>query len=187
VLELPVPDPPLSDGTIRLRRWRTEDVPAVVAACEDPSIARFSPVIPYPFTEADARSWLQTQEPARIAGESLDLAVTSAASDEILGAIGLGDLRLTLRVACVGYWLAPQARGHGHMTAAVRLLASWAFDALGLARLELTTDPENVASQRVAQRCGFRREGELRSHMFVLHSGERRDSLVYGLLPGELT
>lgn len=39
---------------------------------------------------------------------------------------------------------------------------------------------------RVAERCGFRYEGRLRSHMLVRHSGERRDSLIYGLLPGEL-
>jgi len=69
---------------------------------------------------------------------------------------------------------------------AVRLLAAWAFDDLHLARLQLTTDPENRASQRVAERCGFRREGHLRSHMLVLHTGQRRDSFVYGLLPGEL-
>jgi RimJ/RimL family protein N-acetyltransferase len=59
-----------------------------------------------------------------------------------------------------------------------------AFVELGLARLELTCGPENVASQRVAERCGFTREGLLRSH--VPFKGARRDSVIYGLLPGEL-
>jgi len=54
------------------------------------------------------------------------------------------------------------------------------------ARLTLLTDPANTPSQRVAERCGFQREGQMRSHMVIRQSGERRDALVYGLLPGEL-
>ncbi len=67
---------------------------------------------------------------------------------------------------------------------AVRLLARWAFAELGLARLELTCGPDNEASQHVAERCGFSREGLLRSH--VPFKGARRDSVIYSLLPGEL-
>jgi hypothetical protein len=55
--------------------------------------------------------------------------------------------------------------------------------AIGLGNI--TTDPENIASQRVAERCGFRYEGRLRSHLRIRHSGERRDSLLYSLLPGD--
>lgn len=60
----------------------------------------------------------------------------------------------------------------------------WALAELGLARLELTCGPGNEASQRVAERCGFVREGLLRSH--VPFKGARRDSMIYSLLPGEL-
>lgn len=52
-------------------------------------------------------------------------------------------------------------------------------------RLELMTDPDNRASQRVAEKAGFQREGVLRSHL--LHrDGRRRDSVMFSLLPGEL-
>lgn len=72
------------------------------------------------------------------------------------------------------------------MSTALRLFAGWAFDSLDFARLQLSTDPLNVASQRVAERCGFQREGYLRSNLMIFHSGERRDTILYGLLPGEL-
>ena len=78
----------------------------------------------------------------------------------------------------------PEARRRGIATRAVRLLARWAFDELAIARLELTCGPDNEASQRVAARCGFVREGVLRSHMPF--KGGRRDTVLHGLLPGEL-
>jgi RimJ/RimL family protein N-acetyltransferase len=184
--ELPFPDPQLEADSVRLRAWSQADVPAIVAACQDPSIARWSPVIPFPYGAGDAAAWLAGQEPARLAGEALDLAVVAAETGSVLGSVGINGASPMLRNAAIGYWLAPDARGHGYMTTAVRLLTAWAFERLGLARLELTTDPENGPSQRVAERGGFRREGYMRSHMRILHSGERRDSLLYGLLPEDL-
>ena len=185
--ELPFPDPPLADGEVLLRRWTLDDLEFVVQACQDPSVSRYSPVIPFPYAEADAVAWFVGQEPTRLAGDALDLAIVLRASGQPLGAIGIGEIDLRLRSASIGYWLAAEARGHGYVSSAVRALARWAFETLGLARLQLTTDPANLASQRVAERCGFLKEGQLRSHMLVLHSRERRDSLVYGLLPGELS
>lgn len=186
MVELSFPDPPLTDGVVTLRAWRGADLMFVVDACQDPELSRYSPVIPFPYTEADALGWFESQEPERLAGHAIDFAVAHATSGQSLGAIGLNEVSELLRSAETGYWLAREARGEGYITRAVRLLARWAFESLGLARLQLTTDPENIASQHVAERCGFRREGQLRSHMLIRHSGQRRDSLVYGLLPGEL-
>jgi RimJ/RimL family protein N-acetyltransferase len=85
----------------------------------------------------------------------------------------------------IGYWVAAGARGRGVCTRALRLLARFGLDELGLVRLELITDPDNVASQRVAEKVGFRREGVLRAHL--RHpDGRIRDSVMFSLLPGEL-
>jgi RimJ/RimL family protein N-acetyltransferase len=67
----------------------------------------------------------------------------------------------------------------------VRLVARWAFDVLGVQRLELTTAPENVASQRVAERVGFTREGVLRGLVATKNDG-RRDNVLFSLLPPDL-
>lgn len=161
-------------------------MPAIVAACSDPLVSRFIPTIPSPYTEVDARSWLEAQEPNRLAGHSLEMAIADAGTDAVLGAIGTGFNSSALS-AYVGYWLAPEARGHGHATIALRLLCNWLFETFDLGRIALTTDPENLASQRVAQRCGFQQEGLLRSHLRRVDTGERRDSLAWSLLPGELS
>ncbi|MGH2910228.1 MAG: GNAT family N-acetyltransferase [Solirubrobacteraceae bacterium] len=184
---LSYPDPALSDGVVVLRPWADADLGFIVAACQDPEISRYSPVIPSPYTEADALQWLELMDSIRLADDGFDLAITRVADGGPLGAIGIGRLDRMLATATTGYWLAREARGQGYVSRALRLLARWMFEELGLARIELTTDPENLGSQRVAERCGFTREGRLRSHMLIRHSGQRRDSLIYGLLPGELT
>jgi RimJ/RimL family protein N-acetyltransferase len=182
--ELRFPVPPLAGDVVLLRPWREADVPGMVAAFGDPVMQRFS-WRTTPYTETDARDWLAEQEQARVRGEELNFALAGPHDpDLVLGAVSLQEVRLDQGCAAVGYWLAPEARGQGAAAQAVRLLARWAFAGLGLARLELTCGPDNEASQHVAERCGFSREGLLRSH--VPFQGARRDSVIYSLLPGEL-
>jgi RimJ/RimL family protein N-acetyltransferase len=181
-----MPDPPLAGDGVALQAWSERDIPWVVAACRDPVFERFTAAIPSPYGEADARAWLAGMEPARRAGRSLELAIVDAASTEPLGAVALSNVELRHRRAGMGYWLAPHARRRGAATAAVRLLGGWAIDVLRLERLELMIHPDNVASQRVAERCGFTREGLLRSYLRKRGSDERRDAAVYGLLAPEL-
>src|SRR6476619_3999237 len=86
------------------------------------------------------------------------------AADAHAEPLGLISLRIAERdpgLAAVGYWLRPDARGRGAATIALQLIARWAFNEVGVQRLELTTAPENVASQRVAEGAGFTREGIL--------------------------
>ena len=135
------------------------------------------PNIPRPYTHDDALAFV---------GDALGLRPYQFAITEqgkVVGSIGL---RLGKHEAGhIGYWCAPEARGRGTTTRALRRLCRYALDELGLERLDLMTDIENVASQRVAEKVGFQREGVLRSH--VRHpNGYRRDSVLFSLLPGEL-
>jgi RimJ/RimL family protein N-acetyltransferase len=182
--ELSFPVPPLADDVVLLRPWGEADVPGIVRAFGDPVMQRFS-WRAASYAEADARDFVAEQEEARLRGAGLNLALGGPRDrGVVLGSVALQDVRLDQGCAAVGYWLAPEGRGRGVATRAVRLLARWAFAELGLARLELTCGPDNAASQRVAGRCGFSREGLLRSH--VPFKGGRRDSVIYSLLPGEL-
>ena len=84
----------------------------------------------------------------------------------------------------IGYWLVPRARGRGIGSLAVGLLARWAVNEAGLARVEAYVVPDNIASQRVLEKAGFRREGLLRS--YLSYEGRRFDALLYSLLPSDL-
>ena len=158
----------LEDGDVALRPLAEEDVPEVVAACQDPEIPRWT-VVPSPYTEDDAREFL-----ARAPDVS---AIVDAESGEFLGTIGWRWVDGNVQI---GYWVKREARGRGVATQALRLLARWAFAELGAARIQLLTEPENRASQRVAEKAGFRREALLRS--FIDLKGRRRDAYMYALL-----
>ena len=168
----------LRDGDLELRAWSEADVPALVDACNDPEIHRWIPVIPQPYTEADALAFVRGE--LSTAPEH-SFAITQGG--EVVGAIGMTVNQS--RGASIGYWCAAAARNRGVVTRALRLIVRWGLEDLELARLALITDPDNIASQRVAEKVGFRREGVLRSHL--LHpDGRLRDSVMFSLLPGEL-
>jgi RimJ/RimL family protein N-acetyltransferase len=169
----------LRDGELVLREWTEADVPALVAACNDPEIPRWIPVIPSPYTEDDALAFIRGEIPS---SPEHSFAITR--DDVLVGAIGMGVNSHNYR-GHIGYWVAAPARGRGICTRALTMISRWGLEELGLQRLELITDPDNVASQRVAEKVGFRREGILRSHLRH-RDGLRRDSVMFSLLPGEL-
>lgn len=84
----------------------------------------------------------------------------------------------------IGYWVARWARGGGLAAEACSALVSYGFEK-GLYRVELLAAVGNVASQRVAERAGFTREGILR-RAGVLPGGARADMVMYGLVRGDL-
>lgn len=170
-----------ADG-FRLRPWAAEDLEAVTAACQDPEIARWLPVIPSPYTEQDARDFLEQSRLKWDLGEAYGFAIVDE-EGELLGSIAMRMLRFS--TGHIGYWVTPGARGRGVATNALKVLCRWAVDELGLKRLELMTDPRNVGSQRVAEKAGFQREGVLRSSL-EYRDGTRRDSLMFSLLSDEL-
>ncbi len=79
-----------------------------------------------------------------------------------------------------------EARGRGLTGRAVLLVSRWSFDELGCERLQLRADADNVASQRVAEKTGFTREGVLRSVHFNPRQQRRVDFVMFSLLPSEI-
>ncbi len=148
------PDPPLSDGVVALRAVTLDDVPALVRACQDPEIPRWTQV-PSPYTADDARSFVCGLDAAHASGRSLSLAVVEAPAGALLGMAGLPVVDAARRRAEVGYWVAAWARGRGVATRAVRLLAGHAFAVLGLHVLHVLCEPGNGTSQAVARAAGF--------------------------------
>jgi len=147
---------------------------------------RAEPVHPsdaLPYSQSDARTFLEVAGRGWAEGSGAAFVIAHAAGGDGLGTIGLHLFAGDARLAAVGYWLRREARGHGAATIAVRLVSGWAFDELGIKRLNLITVLENLVSQRVAERAGFTREGIPRAWMPTRDG--RRDSVMFSLLPDD--
>lgn len=179
------PDPPLSDGVVTLRPWGEEgDVEAITAACNDRVIAEFLDLIPSPYTEDDARAYLEICREGWDDGTQTNFAITEGA--HALGSVGVRWVEPDQGVAEVGYWVAAEARGRGFCTRAVRLVSRWVLEDCGAERLQLRADELNPASRKVAENAGFTQEGILRSSRYNPRLGRRVDFVMYSLLPDEL-
>jgi RimJ/RimL family protein N-acetyltransferase len=150
-----LPDPPLEDGTISLRAFVMSDARAVADAIQDPEIGRWTS-LELPYSVEHASGWIAGQEEQRRSGASVDFAITDTTSCAFVGAIGLAGFDEDRRIAQIGYWMAREARNKGFATRAVVLVSAWAFDALHLERLWLTTIVGNTPSEKVAAKADFR-------------------------------
>ncbi len=163
---------------MRLAPFGPEHLEPLRKMLRDPDILRFTrvPVPPQPdFPER----WLARYEEGRGDG-SRDAFAAVDDDGSVLGFALAPTIDREGSEAELGYVVAPEARGRGVASAMLRELTAWAF-AQGLQRCELFIDVRNPASERVAQRAGYTREGTLRS---VHHKqGERVDVTVWSRLP----
>ena len=152
--------PTLRDGDLVLRPKRPDDADALTAACQDPEIPRWT-FVPSPYTRADAETFLARSAEEAATGRAANLLAVDAEDDRLLGSFSLMEIDREIGYGEIGYWVAAEARGGGVATRAVRLLADWARDELGLTRIDVLPHKDNLASRRVAEKAGFDDTGEL--------------------------
>jgi RimJ/RimL family protein N-acetyltransferase len=164
-------------GLVLLGEQHLASLQAMLA---DEQILRFSKV-PVPVPDGFERAWLQSYQGGRVDGTREAFAIAGEC-DEFLGIALAPDINSSTRTVELGYLVAPEARGQGVATAALNQLTDWALSVLGALRIELYISVDNAASKRVAQRCGYVREGVLRSRHFK--QDLREDTEIWSRLPG---
>jgi RimJ/RimL family protein N-acetyltransferase len=168
---LQAPDPPLTDGLMRLRPPDERDIDTIDRGINDPDVVRW-----IGRATVSAREVLELNRSRWLDGSGPTFAICEP-DDTCVGHVWLN--RHSGDRWSIGYWLLPEARGQGLATRAVRLVSAWAFRDLELTELSLVTDGKNPRSQRVAERSGFKREGPARSAVDV--EGRPTELLDYRL------
>jgi RimJ/RimL family protein N-acetyltransferase len=164
-----------------LRPFRPEDADAVFRASQDPEIRRWISAIPSPYTREDARRFVEDVAPKERT-DGVGLSVAMEAGGELVGTGGIY-LRGGRLGPEVGYTVAPWARRRGYAAEAAHALAEWGLG-LGAPRVHLYADVGNAASQAVAERAGFRREGVVRACL-EYRDGTRADAVLFGRVTGD--
>jgi len=173
----------LSEGPILLRTFREEDVNALYEAVRE-SIAEVSPWLPWchqNYSIEETREFISSREIASQGGEWYSFGIFENDGGSLLGGVGINFVNRVHQMANLGYWVRTSAAGRGTATMATRLAARFGFEELGLFRLEIVAAVGNVASQRVAEKAGARREGVLRNRLLM--RGESLDAVLYSLVP----
>jgi len=103
----------------------------------------------------------------------------------LVGAITLSNVRRGVaQMASIGYWIGQPYTRRGHTLAAVKAVCRFAFEQLGLHRVEAACIPTNVASAGVLLKAGFEEEGYAKGYLKI--DGDWRDHRLFGLLSPEL-
>lgn len=164
-------------GSVVLRPFTPLDLPLVAELASDPYVPLIGSV-PAVFTEEGGLAYLERQHERLTAGTGWSFAIADRTDDRAVGGAGLWPQGSG--VATAGYSLAPSARGRGYATAALHALTVFAWAQLELDRVELFIEPDNSASLRVAERCGYRRLELRPAHTEI--DGTRRDMVVFAVL-----
>lgn len=163
------PFTPLHGHGLRLCAWDADSGAQAqdwLRAALDPEFGRWNTPLTLVHDLDGARAAMRRRAEQAAQGTSVSYRITDESSGTTLGHLGINVIDHVFRTARVGYWVLPEARGHGVATRALRLGAHWALTDLGLHRLELGHALGHGASCTVAERCGFRYEGTLRGAMF---------------------
>jgi RimJ/RimL family protein N-acetyltransferase len=141
-----------------------EHVAAVEELVKDPDVLRFTRV-PVPPPEGFAERWVRRYVDGLADGSRVGFAIVDDGG-EFLGLALVPTIDREARTVELGYVVAAAARGRGIATEALRKLTDWTFAELDPVRIELLISVGNEVSKRVAARCGYSKEGVLRSTHF---------------------
>jgi len=181
---LPELDSPLTDGQVSLRLASEWDIPDILIAFQDDLELQVRLGLERPPSGAELGRAIERGPQERAAGVRAELTIVEPGSDDCRGRLDVHDIDWGHQRAALGIWVAPQARNRGLARGALALAGGWLFDAAGLQRLELLTDPDNGPMRRAARAAGFLEEGVRRA--YERQRGRRVDLVCLSLLPGDL-
>lgn len=170
----------VSDG-IYLDDFRPSDEAACIQHLQSKEIYDRTLRIPFPYTEADFRAWLEiVEKTTRQQGRNVHWAIREQ-TDFLIGGCGFDSLQIgKSHRAELGYWLAMPYWGRGIMTAVLRRLCDLAIAEFGVTKITAHVFADNLASAKVLQKCGFQQEGYLRMH--YLKDGKYLDAKLFSWL-----
>ena len=174
--------PTLREPRLTLRTLTEADVADVLAVFSDPLVLRYWDG-PLMTTQQVAMQYIERIHYGFRRRELMQWGIADGATGAVIGTCTLTHLSATHQRAEIGFALRQTRWRQGLGTEAVTTALDFAFDGLGLHRIEADVDPRNERSLRLLERLGFRREGHLRERYFM--NGERQDAVMMAVLSDE--
>ncbi len=136
-------------------------------------------------TPEESEEWCRSAYTKFVARTELPLQLFLKDGSTLVGGSGLHDIDWKVRKFEIGYWCRASFEGKGYISEAVQGITRWCFEELNARRIQIRCDANNERSRRVAERCGYRLEGELRHDSLAVDGEELRNTLIFGLIRDE--
>jgi len=168
---------------LRINNLTPGDAPALFRYRSHAEVACFQSWLPNSVDDAHAFIVRNISIPFNQNGSWYQLAVRSAATNELLGDLGVHFLDNDERQVEIGFTVAPPHQRRGVGTLAVTALLDYLFTELNKHRVFASVDPRNKASMALLRKVGMRQEAHFRQSLFW--KGEWVDDVVFGILRSE--
>ncbi|OGQ16937.1 MAG: hypothetical protein A3B70_01490 [Deltaproteobacteria bacterium RIFCSPHIGHO2_02_FULL_40_11] len=166
---------------IYLSEFQNGDEAALVEYLKVKKISYFTLGIPYPYKHKDALWWIKNKKQETKQQKQPVAFAIRQKNGELIGGIGFDGLKIgKSHKAALGYWLAKPYWGQGIMTACAKKLCGHAFKKFKVTKIIATCNPNNIGSERVLIKGGFRQEGYLKKDH--IKNGKYRDSKLFALI-----
>jgi RimJ/RimL family protein N-acetyltransferase len=176
----------LTDESILIRTYRDSDAVLLYESVREsiPEVSKWLPWCHDNYSIEESREFVSARKLASQGDEWYSFAIFDTAGEKFLGGVGINFINRVHQMANLGYWVRTSASGRGVATGATRLAARFGFEQLGLHRIEIVAAVDNVASQRVAEKAGAKREGILRKRLLI--NGTPHDAILFSLVREDL-
>lgn len=176
------PFPILETERFVLRGVLATDVNEIFALRSNPETMKYIPR-PLVTNHEEALAHIKMMDDKIESNEGINWAITSKENDTMLGLIGLYRIKPEHYRAEIGYMVLPEFQRKGIIPEAILCLVNYGFNSLKLHSIEAVIDPQNKASEKVLQKCGFLKEGHFKENEY--YDGKFIDSAIYSLLNNE--
>jgi ribosomal-protein-alanine N-acetyltransferase len=178
----------LETARLILRNWGPADIPDLIEGLNDLNVAKWLAFVPHPYTRQAAEQWIQHCEKNAGSGPGqtgYELAIELKSEGKVIGGVSLTRVNRLHGTAGGGIWLNSRYQSQGYGSEAFGEKIRFAFEDLGLRRLENGFFKGNTASQVMQERFGYKLEGEKRRAWRCMADGELKDECMTGLLKEE--
>jgi RimJ/RimL family protein N-acetyltransferase len=165
-----------------LRPLKISDAPDIYSNIQDPKITERIVGIPYPFKLRDAKKFIQEAKRKLRAKKEVTLGIELKDKKEIIGCVILYDVGLILEHE-IAFWLGKKYRGQKLIIEVLNLVLNFAFKKLKFHRIFGNVSGDNLVSQKIFKKLGFKKEGRHREAYW--RQDRWADSISYGLLARE--
>ena len=168
-----------------LRSWEYEEIDDLIEGLNNINVSKWLAAVPYPYTKKDAEKFIDYAKQLDKDSKGMMLAIVLKENNKVIGGTSIESINKKDGTAGGGIWLNEKYQKNGYGTEAFSTRIKYAFEVLGLRRIENGYFSGNEKSKNMQHKLGYKDEGIRRKKYLCLATNEYTDECITGLLKEE--